>query len=142
MFFRAGQISTLQKILNETSAERAPWIFKRLEEALANRQKAKAAAAEAQVTSNVQEGRERGWGTLFSWRRCRETSCEMNSRVGRGVEMRRGEASAAIQANTRTRSLFCLYFSFFSCIVLYCPFFIFVVGRWCPPSTPKRSAER
>ncbi|CAM9166452.1 unnamed protein product [Ascophyllum nodosum] len=48
VFFRAGQISTLQKILNETSAERAPWIFKRLEEALANRQKAKAAAAEAQ----------------------------------------------------------------------------------------------
>lgn len=49
VFFRAGQISTLQKILNETPPEKGPWIFSRLQEALANRQKAKAAAAEAQV---------------------------------------------------------------------------------------------
>ncbi|CAM9989909.1 unnamed protein product, partial [Laminaria digitata] len=44
VFFRAGQISTLQKILNETPPEKGPWIFGRLQEALANRQKAKAAA--------------------------------------------------------------------------------------------------
>lgn len=49
VFFRAGQISTLQKILNETPPEKGPWIFSRLQEALASRQKAKAAAAEAQV---------------------------------------------------------------------------------------------
>ena len=49
VFFRAGQISTLQKILNETSADRAPWIFGRLQEALENRRQAKAAAEEAQV---------------------------------------------------------------------------------------------
>lgn len=49
VFFRAGQISTLQKILNETSADKGPWIFERLQEALANRHKAKAAADEAQV---------------------------------------------------------------------------------------------
>ncbi|CAM9627587.1 unnamed protein product, partial [Sphacelaria rigidula] len=44
VFFRAGQISTLQKILNETGPEKAPWILSRLKEALANRQAAKAAA--------------------------------------------------------------------------------------------------
>ena len=49
VFFRAGQISTLQKILNETSADKAPWIFGRLQEALENRRQAKAAAEEAQV---------------------------------------------------------------------------------------------
>lgn len=49
VFFRAGQISTLQKILNETGPEKGPWIFGRLQEALANRHKAKAAAEEAQV---------------------------------------------------------------------------------------------
>lgn len=49
VFFRAGQISTLQRILNETGPEKAPWILSRLKEALANRQKAKAAAEEAQV---------------------------------------------------------------------------------------------
>lgn len=49
VFFRAGQISTLQKILNETSADRAPWIFERLQQALENRHCAKAAADEAQV---------------------------------------------------------------------------------------------
>ncbi|CAM9932796.1 unnamed protein product [Scytosiphon promiscuus] len=49
VFFRAGQISTLQKILNETGPEKGPWIFKRLEEALANRHKAKAAAEEAKA---------------------------------------------------------------------------------------------
>eukprot|EP00904_Undaria_pinnatifida_P007215 jgi/Undpi1/3623/HiC_scaffold_16.g06993.m1 len=49
VFFRAGQISTLQKILNETPAEKGPWIFERLQVALANRQKAKAAAGEAKA---------------------------------------------------------------------------------------------
>ena len=49
MFFRAGQISTLQKILNETGPEKGPWIFERLQQALANRHKAKEAATEAQV---------------------------------------------------------------------------------------------
>ena len=49
VFFRAGQISTLQKILNETGPEKGPWIFGRLQEALANRHKAKAAAEQAQV---------------------------------------------------------------------------------------------
>ena len=51
VFFRAGQISTLQKILNETGPEKAPWIIKRLKEALASRLQAKAAAEEAQVCS-------------------------------------------------------------------------------------------
>ncbi|CAB1114761.1 unnamed protein product [Ectocarpus sp. CCAP 1310/34] len=49
VFFRAGQISTLQKILNETPAEKSPWIFERLQEALANRQKAKASSGEAKA---------------------------------------------------------------------------------------------
>ena len=49
MFFKAGQISIVQKILNETGPDKAPWIFQRLQEALANRQKAKAAAEESQV---------------------------------------------------------------------------------------------
>ncbi|CAM9467577.1 unnamed protein product, partial [Ectocarpus fasciculatus] len=49
VFFRAGQISTLQKILNETGPEKGPWIFGRLQEALANRHKAKAAADEAKA---------------------------------------------------------------------------------------------
>jgi len=49
VFFRAGQISTLQKILNETGPEKSPWIFERLQQALANRHKAKAAAEEAKV---------------------------------------------------------------------------------------------
>eukprot|EP00903_Cladosiphon_okamuranus_P011080 g10459.t1 len=49
VFFRAGQISTLQKILNETPPEKGPWIFERLQVALANRQKAKAAAGEAKA---------------------------------------------------------------------------------------------
>lgn len=49
VFFRAGQISTLQEILNDTSPDKAKRIYSRLEEALANRQKAKAAAQEAQV---------------------------------------------------------------------------------------------
>ena len=58
VFFRAGQISTLQKILNETSAEKGPWIFERLQEALENRRKAKAAAEEARVIRRV-------WGTDY-----------------------------------------------------------------------------
>lgn len=49
VFFRAGQISTVQMILNETGPEKAPWIMKRLKDALASRQEAKAAAEEAQV---------------------------------------------------------------------------------------------
>ncbi|CAN0287711.1 unnamed protein product, partial [Ectocarpus sp. 8 AP-2014] len=47
VFFRAGQISTLQKILNETRPEKGPWIFDRLQQAMANRHKAKKAAKEA-----------------------------------------------------------------------------------------------
>lgn len=50
VFFRAGQISTLQKILNETGPDKAPWILSRLKEALANRQQAKAAAESARVS--------------------------------------------------------------------------------------------
>ncbi|CBJ30507.1 conserved unknown protein [Ectocarpus siliculosus] len=49
VFFRAGQISTLQKILNETGPEKGPWIFDRLQQALANRHKAKKAAKEAKA---------------------------------------------------------------------------------------------
>ncbi|CAM9539979.1 unnamed protein product, partial [Ectocarpus fasciculatus] len=49
VFFRAGQISTLQKILNETGPEKGPWIFERLQQALANRHKAKEAATAAQA---------------------------------------------------------------------------------------------
>ena len=49
MFFRAGQISTLQKILNETTADDARRISDRLREALEKRHAAKAAAEEAQV---------------------------------------------------------------------------------------------
>eukprot|EP00752_Nemacystus_decipiens_P009298 g8309.t1 len=55
VFFRAGQISTLQKILNETGPEKAPWIIKRLEEALASRREAKAAAEEAQAALSAAE---------------------------------------------------------------------------------------
>lgn len=49
VFFKAGEISMVQKILNETGPDKAPWIFRRLQEALENRHKAKAAAEEAQV---------------------------------------------------------------------------------------------
>lgn len=49
VFFRAGQISTLQRILNETPPEKGPWILKRLQEALDTRLEAKAAAGEANV---------------------------------------------------------------------------------------------
>eukprot|EP00903_Cladosiphon_okamuranus_P006607 g6454.t1 len=55
VFFRAGQISTLQKILNETGPEKGPWIFERLQEALANRHKAKAAAEEAKAAVDSSE---------------------------------------------------------------------------------------
>eukprot|EP00752_Nemacystus_decipiens_P009414 g8417.t1 len=55
VFFRAGQISTLQQILNETGPEKAPWIFGRLQEALANRHKAKAAAEEAKAAVDSAE---------------------------------------------------------------------------------------
>lgn len=53
VFFKAGQISTLQKILNETPPEKGPWVFQRLQEALANRQRANATAAEANVGSSL-----------------------------------------------------------------------------------------
>ncbi|CAB1099722.1 unnamed protein product [Ectocarpus sp. CCAP 1310/34] len=53
VFFRAGQISTVQKILNETGPEKAPWIMKRLKDALASRQEAKAAAEEAQAAMSA-----------------------------------------------------------------------------------------
>lgn len=49
VFFRAGQISTLQNILNETGPDKADRIYSRLQEALANRHRAKAAAEEAKV---------------------------------------------------------------------------------------------
>eukprot|EP00752_Nemacystus_decipiens_P008749 g7810.t1 len=49
VFFRAGQISTLQKILNETGPENRPWVFRRLQEALTHRRKAAAAAEGAQA---------------------------------------------------------------------------------------------
>ncbi|CAM9355556.1 unnamed protein product [Discosporangium mesarthrocarpum] len=49
VFFKAGQISTLEKILRDSSAEKGAWVFSRLEEALANRHKAKAAAEGAQA---------------------------------------------------------------------------------------------
>lgn len=49
MFFKAGQILALQRILNETRAGKGAWVLQRLEEALANRHKANAAAEEAQV---------------------------------------------------------------------------------------------
>ncbi|CAM9593360.1 unnamed protein product [Ectocarpus sp. 6 AP-2014] len=55
VFFRAGQISTVQKILNETGPEKAPWIMKRLKDALASRQEAKAAAEEAQAAMSAAE---------------------------------------------------------------------------------------
>ncbi|CAN0100971.1 unnamed protein product [Scytosiphon promiscuus] len=55
VFFRAGQISTLQKILNETGPEKGPWIFERLQEALANRQRAKAAAEDAKAAVDAAE---------------------------------------------------------------------------------------
>lgn len=56
VFFRAGQISTVQAILNETPPDKAPWILSRLKEALANRQKAKASAGEAKVMVRGEEG--------------------------------------------------------------------------------------
>lgn len=49
VFFKAGEIATVQKILNDTGPEKAPWILARLKEALRNRQRAKEVAAEAQV---------------------------------------------------------------------------------------------
>ena len=51
VFFRAGQISILQEILNETNADKGPVILGRLQEALANRHTAKGAAEEAQVSA-------------------------------------------------------------------------------------------
>lgn len=50
VFFRAGQISVLQEILNKTRADRGPMILGRLQEALANLHTAKGAAEEAQVS--------------------------------------------------------------------------------------------
>lgn len=85
VFFRAGQISTLQRILNETSDDKAPWIFRRLEEALANRQKAKAAAAEAQVTSRAQlvDG---GRGRVFSFVKRRENAKKRCSKTSPSIQ--------------------------------------------------------
>lgn len=53
VFFKAGQISMLEKILNDKNSENAPWIFERLQGALANRSKAKATAEEAQVVESL-----------------------------------------------------------------------------------------
>lgn len=50
VFIRAGQISLLQGILNETSADKGASILGRLHEALANRHTAKDAAEKAQVS--------------------------------------------------------------------------------------------
>lgn len=52
VFFRAGQIATLHKILNETPSDKLPWVLSRLRLALANRRLARIAAEEAEV---------RGW---------------------------------------------------------------------------------
>lgn len=49
VFFKAGQISVLHKILNETPPERRPWVASRLKLALANRKMARLAAEEAEV---------------------------------------------------------------------------------------------
>lgn len=49
VFFRAGQISVLQKILNETPADKLPWVMSRLRLALANRRMAVIATEEAEV---------------------------------------------------------------------------------------------
>lgn len=62
VFFRAGQISTLQKILNETTADDAKRISQRLREALEKRKAAKAAAEEAKVRDVSWMGREAGGG--------------------------------------------------------------------------------
>ncbi|KAG5175947.1 P-loop containing nucleoside triphosphate hydrolase protein [Tribonema minus] len=48
VFFRAGQISALEGILKNGSAERGDWIVQRLKKALEDRKVAKAHAAEAQ----------------------------------------------------------------------------------------------
>ncbi|CAM9530215.1 unnamed protein product, partial [Hapterophycus canaliculatus] len=48
VFFRAGQISVLQKILNETPADKLPWVMSRLRLALANRRMAVIATEEAE----------------------------------------------------------------------------------------------
>ncbi|CAM9517584.1 unnamed protein product [Ectocarpus sp. 8 AP-2014] len=48
VFFRAGQISVLHKILNETPTEKIPWVLSRLRLALANRRMARIAAEEAE----------------------------------------------------------------------------------------------
>lgn len=50
VFFRAGQISVLHKILNETPTDKIPWVLSRLRLALANRRMARIAAEEAEVT--------------------------------------------------------------------------------------------
>lgn len=49
VFFKAGQILALQKILNEARVDKGAWVLQRLEDALGNRRKANAAAEEAQV---------------------------------------------------------------------------------------------
>lgn len=49
VFFRAGQIAVLHKILNETPADKVPWVLSRLRLALANRRMARIAAEEAEV---------------------------------------------------------------------------------------------
>lgn len=49
VFFRAGQIAVLHKILNETPQDKVPWVLSRLKLALANRKLARIAAEEAEV---------------------------------------------------------------------------------------------
>eukprot|EP00903_Cladosiphon_okamuranus_P015046 g13919.t2 len=48
VFFRAGQIAVLHKILNETPSDKIPWVLSRLRLALANRRMARIAAEEAE----------------------------------------------------------------------------------------------
>lgn len=60
VFFRAGQISVLQKILNETPADKLPWVMSRLRLALANRRMAVIATEEAEVKKDGY-----GYNTFF-----------------------------------------------------------------------------
>lgn len=53
VFFRAGQIAVLHKILNETPADKFPWVLSRLRLALANRRMARMAAEEAEVSTKA-----------------------------------------------------------------------------------------
>lgn len=53
VFFRAGQIGVIHKILNETPPDKIPWVLSRLKLALANRKMGRIAAEEAEVRVSV-----------------------------------------------------------------------------------------